>query len=193
MEEQWSKPAKEAVATHNHSGFRHSRKRVHSIQRWHYLHAKAPNRDREKPRGSRPPTPPDVRVTYPAVRELNSYRGARLGGPKLMKKRNGSANANAAIFDNRHGPWVDLLMLAASRTDQFRGRLLLFSLPSALHNLAIGLSPTKQRTMPGAHVEVTGTARHHRAAWPASQGYPAQRRAWTETPTKRDKDQRTAR
>jgi len=33
-----------------------------------------PNRDREGPRGHPPPTPPDIRVTYPAVRQSQSGR-----------------------------------------------------------------------------------------------------------------------
>ena len=53
--------------------------------------------------------------------------------------------------------------LAATPPDQVRGRLFPFSLPAALQNLAIGLSPTKQGAMPGVYVEVTGAAPLHRA------------------------------
>jgi hypothetical protein len=34
-------------------------------------------------RAALPPTPPDVRVTYPGFDELNAYRAARLGSPTL--------------------------------------------------------------------------------------------------------------
>ena len=41
----------------------------------------------------------------------------------LLKKRKGSAIANAPVFDSRHGPWVaDLLVFHASRTDTPRWR-----------------------------------------------------------------------
>ena len=63
-----------------------------------------PNRDRKKPRG---PSLPPHRTYGSRIRrfdELNSYRGARLGSPKFVKKRKGSAIANAGVFDSRHGP-----------------------------------------------------------------------------------------
>ena len=43
-----------------------------------------PNRDRREPRGSRPPTPPDVRVTSPAVRwrQGRGQSSHRLGRPR---------------------------------------------------------------------------------------------------------------
>ena len=64
-----------------------------------------PNPDRKKPHG---PYLPHHRTYGSRIRrfdELNSYRGAaRFGSAKLMKKRNGSAIANAVVFDSRHGP-----------------------------------------------------------------------------------------
>ena len=81
-----------------------------------------PNRDRKKPHG---PSLPHHRTYGSRIRrfdELNSYRGARLGSPKVSKKRNGSANANAGVFDSRHGPCADLLVFHASRTDTPRLR-----------------------------------------------------------------------
>src|SRR5688572_25815181 len=38
----------------------------------------AHNRDREGPRGLPPPTPPDIRVTYPAVRQMQPRCDAHL-------------------------------------------------------------------------------------------------------------------
>jgi hypothetical protein len=45
------------------------------------------NRDRGEPRGSRPPTPPDVRVTYPAVRRIEwlGQPSNRFGRPSAAK------------------------------------------------------------------------------------------------------------
>jgi hypothetical protein len=86
------------------------------------LEGGAGNRDRKKPRG---PSLPHHRTNGSRIRrfdELNSYRGARLGSPKFVKKRNGSANANAGVFDSRHGPCADLLVFHASRTDTPRLR-----------------------------------------------------------------------
>ena len=80
------------------------------------------DRDRKKPRG---PSLPHHRTYGSRIRrfdELNSYRGARLGSPMVSKKRNGSANANAGVFDNRHGSCADLLVFHASRTDTPRLR-----------------------------------------------------------------------
>ena len=81
------------------------------------------NRDRKKPHG---PSLPHHRTYGSRIRrfdELNSYRdGARFGSPKLMKKLNGSAIANAGVFDSRHVPWADLLVFHASRTDTPRLR-----------------------------------------------------------------------
>jgi len=53
------------------------------------------NRDRKKPRG---PSLRHHRTYGSRIRrfdELNSYRGARLGSPKVVKKANGNAMANA--------------------------------------------------------------------------------------------------
>jgi len=80
------------------------------------------NRDREKPRGSPLPHHRTYGSRIRRFDELNSYRGARLGSPMLLKKRNGSAIANAGVFDSRHGPWADLLVFHASRTDTPRLR-----------------------------------------------------------------------
>jgi hypothetical protein len=57
------------------------------------------NRDREEPRGSSPPTPPHVRVTYAAVRRIQwSVRlSTRLGSPSATKYRAGSAIASAGL------------------------------------------------------------------------------------------------
>ena len=35
----------------------------------------------------------------------------------FLKKGNGNAIANAGDFDRRHGPWADLLVFHASRSD----------------------------------------------------------------------------
>ncbi len=48
-----------------------------------------PNRDRKKPHG---PALNGLRIRR--FDELNSYRGARLGSPKLLTYRNGNAKAN---------------------------------------------------------------------------------------------------
>jgi hypothetical protein len=57
------------------------------------------HRDRGEPRGSRPPTPPDRRVTYPAVRwsQGRSQPSLRLGRPSVAKERWGSAIASAGL------------------------------------------------------------------------------------------------
>jgi transglutaminase-like putative cysteine protease len=81
-----------------------------------------PNRDRRKPRGLPLPHHRTYGSRIRRFDELNSYRGARLGSPKVSKKRNGSANANAGVFDSRHGPCADLLVFHASRTDTPRLR-----------------------------------------------------------------------
>jgi hypothetical protein len=81
-----------------------------------------PNRDRRKPHGLPLPHHRTYGSRIRRFDELNSYRGARLGSPKVSKKRNGSANANAGVFDSRHGPCADLLVFHASRTDTPRLR-----------------------------------------------------------------------
>ncbi len=75
------------------------------------------NRDREKPHGSPLPHHRTYGSRIRRFDELNSYRGTRLGSPMLLKKRNGGAIASAGVLDNRHGPWADLLVFHASRTD----------------------------------------------------------------------------
>ena len=62
------------------------------------------NRDRRKPLGFPLPHHRTYGSRIRRFDELNSYRGARFGSPKLVKKRNGSASASAGVFDNRHGP-----------------------------------------------------------------------------------------
>jgi hypothetical protein len=74
------------------------------------------NRDRKKPHG---PSLPHHRTNGSRIRrfdELNSYRAARLGTPRVSKKRKGNAKARAGVFDKRHGPCADLLVYHASRT-----------------------------------------------------------------------------
>src|SRR3990172_4872018 len=65
---------------------------------------KKSNRDRRKPLGFPLPRHRTYGSRIRRFDELNSYRGARFGSPKLVKKRNGSAGASACVFDNRHGP-----------------------------------------------------------------------------------------
>jgi len=96
-----------------------------SLMNIDYLHAitlKTPNRDRGKPHGFPLPHHRTYGSRIRRFDELNSYRGARLGSPNVSNKRNGSALANAGVFDNRHGPWADLLVFHASRTDTPRLR-----------------------------------------------------------------------
>jgi hypothetical protein len=57
------------------------------------------NRDREEPRGSPPPTPPHMRITYTAVRRIQCsvHTSTRLGSPSAVKYRTGSAIVSAGL------------------------------------------------------------------------------------------------
>ncbi len=50
----------------------------------------APNRDREGPHGLPPPTPPDGRVTYPAVRRVESLRRGQAAASARVEARGGT-------------------------------------------------------------------------------------------------------
>jgi hypothetical protein len=80
------------------------------------------NRDRRKPHGLPLPHHRTYGSRIRRFDELNSYRGARLGSPRFSKKRNGSAMDRAGVLDSRHGPWADLLVFHASRTEMPRWR-----------------------------------------------------------------------
>src|SRR6266508_4826616 len=49
--------------------------------------ALAPTRDREGPHGLPPPTPPDVRGTYPAVRRVESVRRGKAEKSERAEER----------------------------------------------------------------------------------------------------------
>jgi hypothetical protein len=49
------------------------------------------NRDRGESRGSRPPTPPDVRVTYPAVRRMGWVVSPHSGEASRARRRSAGA------------------------------------------------------------------------------------------------------
>ena len=70
------------------------------------------NRDRQKPHD---PSLPHHRTNGSWIRrfdELNAYRAARRGTPRVSKKRKGNAKARAGIFDQRHGPCADWRVLS---------------------------------------------------------------------------------
>src|ERR1035437_8170602 len=75
-----------------------------------------PNRDRKKPLD---PSLPHHRAYGSRTRRFNeySYRPTKVGSPKLLKYRTGSASASAGVIESRHGPCADLLVFHASRTE----------------------------------------------------------------------------